>query len=630
MRLKHVYISEYKNLKEFSLDFEGDNFIEVLVGRNGTGKSNLFEAVLEIFRHLYERDYQISFNYQLKYEIEERQVYIQWDGNRWLNEDGQRADGASTGDLPHNILIYYSGHNGKVADLIRTYEIDFKSTLNRNRKSKSLTAATTRRFIGINNEYKSILLAVLLLQPEKSKARGFIIEKLGVKAIGGELKIVFRRPDYATSNEYDFDEVDHQRRFWGAEGITRDFLNLLWEASKLSDAPLRKEGFFADEDRYYLYRDISSVRKKFESSVPLALFRGFDNLRTIGMLDEVSIEIELDDGNEIDLDQFSDGQFQSIYIYTITELFKDENCIVLLDEPDSFLHPEWQFDFLKHVNDISTESSKSNHVLMTSHSAVTLLNNTHRKVWLLDFHEGGIKGISVAKEYAVRNLASKLMKLNADKQILSVIHSVDRERSILFTEGHSDPLIVYEAWNQLYEEEIPFDVYFGFGCQYLRFLLQDDKILQEMDPNPIFGLFDFDGAYNEWNSIPSDEEDLIQPDPFCGLIKKIKGRNSYAVLIPVPDIPVIEGQVIRNKADKTTFEGESQMEIEHLFYCDETKKYFRKVTTAGGGEILEVRPKAKMKFAKEVVPTLEKAKFEVFRPVFEFIMSKLVNEKQHD
>lgn len=54
--MKSVFISEYKNLKDFSLAFDGDSFIYVFVGKNGSGKSNLFEALIEIFRHVYEYD----------------------------------------------------------------------------------------------------------------------------------------------------------------------------------------------------------------------------------------------------------------------------------------------------------------------------------------------------------------------------------------------------------------------------------------------------------------------------------------------------------------------------------------------------------------------------------------------
>lgn len=52
MRLQHVHISDYKNLKDFTLSFDNDSFLDVFVGKNGTGKSNLFEALIEIFRHL--------------------------------------------------------------------------------------------------------------------------------------------------------------------------------------------------------------------------------------------------------------------------------------------------------------------------------------------------------------------------------------------------------------------------------------------------------------------------------------------------------------------------------------------------------------------------------------------------
>ena len=65
MRLKSVFISQYKNLKNFTLSFDGASFIDVFVGKNGSGKSNLFEALIEIFRHLYEFDNngEISFEY---------------------------------------------------------------------------------------------------------------------------------------------------------------------------------------------------------------------------------------------------------------------------------------------------------------------------------------------------------------------------------------------------------------------------------------------------------------------------------------------------------------------------------------------------------------------------------------
>ena len=38
MHLTPLYISRYKNLRDFSLGFDGSSFIDVFVSNNGTGK----------------------------------------------------------------------------------------------------------------------------------------------------------------------------------------------------------------------------------------------------------------------------------------------------------------------------------------------------------------------------------------------------------------------------------------------------------------------------------------------------------------------------------------------------------------------------------------------------------------
>jgi len=42
MGLKHIYINNYKNLKNLNLDFNGDYFIDVLVRKTAIGRSNIF------------------------------------------------------------------------------------------------------------------------------------------------------------------------------------------------------------------------------------------------------------------------------------------------------------------------------------------------------------------------------------------------------------------------------------------------------------------------------------------------------------------------------------------------------------------------------------------------------------
>jgi len=628
MRLKHIHISEYKNLKDFSLDFDGDNFIDVFVGKNGTGKSNLFEALIEIFRQPYEKNYdELNFDYTIKYELEDQEYFVKWDweNERYLKDDDTETIKIRKENLPDNIIIYYSGHNEKVINLIYEYEDEFKNEL------KEANQGDTREFIGISKDYKALLLSTLLIQPNTCKAKQFILEKLGINSIGEEVAITLKRPFYAKKRGYDVDPFVDDTRYWKAQGITQIFLDKLNSVNPSQSEGVRDEGYISSgqedyEDKYQLYFDLSDLQAKFQDSTSQELFRDFNNLKTIEMLDDISLNTTLSDGTEIEVDQFSDGQFQSIYIYTIIELFKDKNCLTLLDEPDSFLHPEWQFEFLKQVFEITDAEVVNNHVLMTSHSAITLIPHDQRNVNLFRFIGDDLKCHAVNKAYAIEQLSSQMIKYSEDEQILSIINHINIEKKpILFTEGSTDPVILKIAWSKLFDYPIPFHIVFAFSCVYLRQLIQDERILNELNGNAAFGLFDFDEAFNEWNYIKMAEGDyLLQTDPYLGLAKKVSNKNSYAIMLPIPEIQRVEDQVVIDKAERITFEGESEMEIEHVFYGDEqTHEYFKEINKPGGGKILEFKDNRKTDFSKNIVPNIDPVHFEVFRPMFEFIISKV-------
>lgn len=53
MRIKKLYITGYKNLHNLTLDFEAGNGLTMLIGNNGSGKSNILEAISGIFHDAY-------------------------------------------------------------------------------------------------------------------------------------------------------------------------------------------------------------------------------------------------------------------------------------------------------------------------------------------------------------------------------------------------------------------------------------------------------------------------------------------------------------------------------------------------------------------------------------------------
>lgn len=622
MRLKSVFISDYKNLKDFHLAFEGDGFIDIFVGKNGSGKSNFLEALIAIFEHMYAYrpdEAGPGFAYALIYAIDEQEYKIEWQPFEFADKDGSAGrlliNGGARRSLsriakPDNIIIYYSGQNAHITAIVDRYETQFRRGI----RNADLTEIP--RFIGIGQVYKKLLILLLLLMPEETQSRRFLCEKLGILGNLGSFKLHLTRPFFATERGYD--HLDPGDLFWRVKGISRTFLDELISCIRGGATPGALHD--RDADQYILEINVEQFRRVFASRPHDEIFRLFNNLRILGMLGEIEMTLTLSGIEVSDLGRFSDGQFQSVYIFAISELFKDRNCITLLDEPDAFLHPEWQFDFLTQTHAISEKATKTNHILMTSHSAATLISDLDKSVKYFDLKAGRVNCYPLSKPVVVGKLSSKLIKYTEQEQLLSIIHTIQfKKKPVFFTEGSVDPLILREAWNRLYQTEMPFIPFYAFSCTYLSQLLRDDRIFKEMDRMPVFGLFDLDEAYDQWNGMKGEE---IQPDLMAGKIKKIENRTAYAILLPVPANAKIRSQVMA--PDGTFFGGKSLCEIEHLFYGDpKTDAFFESKPAMGGGTTIVVKnDKQKHQFASEVVPTLDDHYFEVFRPMFDFVQSK--------
>jgi hypothetical protein len=112
----------------------------------------------------------------------------------------------------------------------------------------------------------------------------------------------------------------------------------------------------------------------------------------------------------------------------------------------------------------------------------------------------------------IRLFGRALITYSEHEELLGIMRTIQiQNKPILFTEGNSDPLIINEAWRKLYHEEMPFIPYYAFTCTYIKQLITDKRIHNEMGGKPIFALFDFDEAYNHWSGLNGDDEQ-IDPD----------------------------------------------------------------------------------------------------------------------
>jgi predicted ATPase len=624
MRFKHLHIiGEYKNLKDFKLDFDGTSFIDVFVGKNGTGKSNLFEAIMEIFKHIFNNEYPIIFDYKLTYELNGQEVLIYRKDGKWRSNEQIEIPFVNKELLPSNILIYYSGHNDTIGDFITEFNLTHREKLNRNRNNENFNSEDARLFFGIGKEYKNILLASTLLQSDDLNLKQIIKQKLSIDSVESEIKLVFEKPFFA-SKDSTFDEFDPNARFWGAQGYFRGILNEIWDVEKIANTPVREEGKIITDDteEYILYRSFEDFKNKFSGKSIFEIFITFDNLKTIGLLKEIDIQVTLISGKKISLGQFSDGQFQSVYILSITEIFKELNCISLLDEPDAFLHPEWQFAFFDQLNEISNASSKSNHVLMSSHSASTLTKIDESTIRVFEIEDHEIVQKRYPKSQIIHALSSGLITFSESEAKLNINHFLNNTSgAVLFTEGITDEMILETAWNKLYPGQKPnFEIQNAYSCAFLRNILKDESLYARFPNKIFFSIFDFDEAFNDWNQLGTE----IVSDPTICLVKKFKTFESYAMLLPVTN-PTISNQVLNPNTGKT-FGNRSLLTIELLFYgVPGIEQFFVVDPERTDGFTKFINDSQKVRFAEEIVPFLDASHFEVFRPIFSFIETKIAN-----
>jgi len=93
-------------------------------------------------------------------------------------------------------------------------------------------------------------------------------------------------------------------------------------------------------------------------------FRMLDLLMFDDLLDNIDISWKNLKGEIITLDRLSEGEKQMILTSGLAEIWNVENSLLLLDEPDTFLHPKWQAEFIPNLS----KNLKGNQAIITTHS----------------------------------------------------------------------------------------------------------------------------------------------------------------------------------------------------------------------------------------------------------------------
>ncbi len=385
MRLDRLHIrSRFKNLCDFRIDFDEASEMTVLVGRNGTGKSNLLEALTIIFRDL-DLGVRPAFSYELRYLCRGHTIIVDADPERQtqrgyeLTADAEKLAWKTFHDspmreyLPNFVFGYYSGPGNRMEGHFERHQESFYRQLLNN------IDQPLRPLFFARPVHSQFVLLAFFLDPDPEVAK-FLSEHLWIEDFDYAL-FIMREPPW-TSKQGD-------PRFWNARGVVRDFLNWLYE---LALAPCRLKlrvpaGFKKQQSLEHLYLflpDLEHVRGLASHyGAQQDFFKALESTYISKLISEVRINVRARkvDGS-LTFRELSEGEQQLLMVLGLLRFTREDESLFLLDEPDTHLNPAWSVQYLKFLREIGG-AQKNSHVIMATHDPLVISGLERSQVQIL-------------------------------------------------------------------------------------------------------------------------------------------------------------------------------------------------------------------------------------------------------
>ncbi len=392
MKLRRLQIEGYKNVCSCDVEFTESPLINAVIGGNGSGKSNLIEAILQILIGCY-FEKAPRFKFRLEYEAQNRVVVLQREGRRTsVTVDGERMpldhfakrlrDGPAQVYYPELTLVYYSGECQRVQQLVARYRRHFQK-LTRNPETDRFRPL----FVQSSNEQSQVILLALFAHGHRE-----LLDRLQLEEIV-DVTIVLRSPD-------GFDPELHEPKLWNAEGAIRRIVAAIDETSTdqrglgILEIPNeflpngRRRRLFKPMERSYHFgedsgKEINALAQRLQAdgdNVYLAL----ESLRSRGMLRSVSFKLKRLNANDVfSFDKLSEGEKQLLAVVGAVKLTNQKDNLILLDEPDTHLNPHWSWDYPGMLTEaFRSEQQSRSTVLMATHDPVMISGMVKNQVLL--------------------------------------------------------------------------------------------------------------------------------------------------------------------------------------------------------------------------------------------------------
>lgn len=453
MQLRRLAIPHFRNLRDVVVEFAtqtslmpGETFgaaptsirSHALIGQNGTGKSNLIEALITIFRDV-DLDRDAAHDYTLEYDIRGHTVRLQAETQKqkrpfvWV--DGKSA---SQGHLlknrellPSHIFAYYSGRNERIEALFQEHQRRFNQRqeittdevlpehllenftaseadirgledAKRRREARMKQAGDDRlrRLFYCRGGHSQLVLLACLLSDDPVFQK--VLKNLHIEALESALFVLkepYRLREKRRAGKFDENELNEgDPRFWYARGnVVSEFLDKLWQVAW---APIEQEatrqidfrGRIEKQKQLYLFVPSQAKLKQLGDLLggTDSFFRYAEGAYIGDLIDEVRITVKKRDehGGKVSFTQLSEGELQMLTVLGLMRITREDNCLFLLDEPDTHLNPIWKLRYFDDIESVlSSDEGRliqgESQVLITTHDPMMVGSLKREQVHIL-------------------------------------------------------------------------------------------------------------------------------------------------------------------------------------------------------------------------------------------------------
>jgi len=403
MRLDRVYIDGFKNLRGFEIDFDEGRLTAVIIGQNGTGKSNLIEAIATVFRDV-DLNRKTRFTYDILYRINGRSVRVaNRDGRPVVEADGagvsrREFDNNKDAYFPALVFGYYSGTGRRLERVFDEHQRKYYDEIIKEGDSSFYERAARDRRLFYSRTIHGSFALMVMQAFINSEIPAFLEDKLKITEFHSALAVL-KEPSWfkgksSGRGRRSYAELERQAEsLWGASGLAGDCVRSLKEVAFL---PFGLKGSVLDDYRKgrrdepqmgCFLRDVVRLRE-FASrySSEQDLFNALEAVDISDLIRDLHIWIaRRNEDDEVEFNDLSDGERQLLMVLGLIRISRGRNALFLLDEPDTHLNPIWQHTYLDLIHEWSGIASDERgfHILMTSHNPLTIAGLKREEVHVM-------------------------------------------------------------------------------------------------------------------------------------------------------------------------------------------------------------------------------------------------------